>query len=147
MSDNNKEKEELEVIKGQLKGICFFVTSTFGNGTHPTSAASLAEWLDAKLNDSEDNVYERLNTMIQTQLPGISEILPHHPSKTDRTPIEDGQVPPLVRKKSAMKLGRLTSKNPILDQGKQKASKTLSRRISMATINVTPTNSEFSKLR
>ena len=44
------------------------MTSTFGNGTHPTNAASMSEWLDAKLNDSEENVNERLNTIVQAQL-------------------------------------------------------------------------------
>ena len=135
-----------------MKGICFFITSTFGNGTHPTSAKSLAEWLDAKLNDSEDDVYERLNTMIQTQLSTeefqssrISEIIREDANISERMPIKDGQVPPMVSRKSQMKLGKLPSRKTSIEQGKRKASKTLSRRISMATF--TPINSEFSDLR
>ena len=146
----------MDEIKGQLKGICFFVTSTFGNGTHPTSAANTAEWLDTKLNDCEENVNERLNTIIQTQAAieggeagngGIDKIIEESESSTEH-PQRKGRkgIPPLNKRQSSMILGKLPSrKSSITDQGKRKIVKTLSRRINMTTI--TPVTTEFSKLR
>ena len=150
----NEEREKLEEIKGQLKGTCFFVTSTFGNGTHPTNAASMSEWLDAKLNDSEENVNERLNTIVQAQLlpqeeegetSRISEVIEEDATKSEIGPRKDGKVPPLITRKSALKLGKLPSRKSSVEKGHKKIVKTLSRRISMATF--TPVNSEFSQLR
>ena len=143
----------MEDIKGQLKGICFFVTSTFGNGTHPTSAKSMAEWLDAKLNDSEDNVYERLNTIIHTeelssendQTSKIREIITEEGSSSESMTIKEGKLPPLLKRRSTMKLGVLPSRKSSLEQDQIKTTKTLSRRISMATVK--PIDSHFSKLR
>ena len=67
-SKSEEEKEKLDKIKGQLKGICFFVTSTTGNGTHPSSAAPMVEWLGGKLTDSAESFTERLNTATETQV-------------------------------------------------------------------------------
>ena len=142
----------MDVIKGQLKGICYFATSTFGNGTSPTSAISLAEWLDFKLNDAEEDVYERLNTTIETQLQIegenssiIHSILEKTISTSERKPVRDRQIPPLVSRTSKIKLGRLPSRKISIEQGKRRAGKTLSRRITMT--NCAPTNSGFAELR
>ena len=53
-------KRDLNIIKGQLTGLCVFVTSTFGNGEPPGAAVSMAKWIDSLLNNQEDEVYERL---------------------------------------------------------------------------------------
>ena len=148
-----EEKEDIEKLKGQLKGLCFFVTSTFGNGTHPTSAGSMAEWLDSKLNDSEETVNERLNTVIQTQMSTEGEtevsrinwVIEESVSASDESIRKEGKVPPLVSRKSTLKLGKLPSRKSSIEQGKKVLGKTLSRRISMNTIN--PVSSEFSQLR
>ena len=142
----------MDVIKGQLKGICYFVTSTFGNGTSPTSAVSLAEWLDSKLNDVEEDIYERLNTTIETQLQveeanssTIHTISEKTISTSERKPVRDGQIPPLISRSSKIKLGRLPSRKISIEQGKRRAGKTLSRRITMT--NCAPTSSDFAELR
>ena len=152
MENKDEEKENIEQLKGQLKGICFFVTSTFGNGTHPTSAGSMAEWLDVKLNDSEETVNERLNTVIQTQISSegdqeVSRInwVIEESSSSSNEARKDGKVPPLISRKSALKLGKLPSRKSSIEQGKKIVGKTLSRRISMTTF--TPVSSEFSQLR
>ena len=153
IENNVEEKEDIDKIKGQLKGLCFFVTSTFGNGTHPTSAGSMAEWLDSKLNDSEETVNERLNTVIQTQMSTEGEtevsrinwVIEESGSASNESIRKEGKVPPLVSRKSALKLGKLPSRKSSIEQGKKILGKTLSRRISMNTIN--PVSSEFSQLR
>ena len=153
IENNVEEKEDIDKIKGQLKGLCFFVTSTFGNGTHPTSAGSMAEWLDSKLNDSEETVNERLNTVIQTQMSTEGEtevsrinwVIEESGSASNEFIRKEGKVPPLVSRKSALKLGKLPSRKSSIEQGKKVLGKTLSRRISMNTIN--PVSSEFSQLR
>ena len=153
LENKNDEKEDLEKIKGQLKGLCFFVTSTFGNGTHPTSAGPMAEWLDTKLNDSEETVNERLNTVIQTQMSSEGEaevsrinwVIEESSAASSEAVKKEGKVPPLISRKSALKLGKLPSRKSSIEQGKKIVGKTLSRRISMTTF--TPVSSEFSKLR
>ena len=153
IENNVEEKEDIDKIKGQLKGLCFFVTSTFGNGTHPTSAGSMAEWLDSKLNDSEETVNERLNTVIQTQMSTEGEtdvsrinwVIEESGSASNESIRKEEEVPPLVSRKSALKLGKLPSRKSSIEQGKKVLGKTLSRRISMNTIN--PVSSEFSQLR
>ena len=115
----------------------------------------MAEWLDVKLNDSEENVNERLNTVIQTQVAPaedeneISRINWTIEESTVRSKesasTKDAKIPPLISRKSALKLGKLPNRKSSIEQGKKKIIKTLSRRISMATF--TPVNSEFSQLR
>ena len=111
MENKDGEKENIDKLKGQLKGICFFVTSTFGNGTHPTSAGSMAEWLDTKLNDSEETVNERLNTVIQTQMSseGDQEVsrmnwVIEESSTASIEARRDGKMPPLISRKCRWKL-------------------------------------------
>ena len=152
VENKDEEKENIDKLKGQLKGICFFVTSTFGNGTHPTSAGSMAEWLDTKLNDSEETVNERLNTVIQTKMSseGDQEVsrmnwVIEESSTASIEARRDGKMPPLISRKSALKLGKLPSRKSSIEQGKKVVGKTLSRRISMTTF--TPVCSEFSQLR
>ena len=45
--------EDQQAVKEQLSGICFFVTSTFGNGDPPRTGESLAEWIDVQLNKKD----------------------------------------------------------------------------------------------
>ena len=127
-----EEKEDIDRIKGQLKGLCFFVTSTFGNGTHPTSAGSMAEWLDSKLNDSEETVNERLNTVIQTQISTEGEtevsrinwVIEESTSGSNDTTRKEGKMPPLISRKSALKLSTLPSRKSSIEQGKKVLGKT-----------------------
>ena len=58
-SDNNSDSNR---IRNKLTGLCFFITSTFGNGEPPRMAAGLAQELDELLNRKEDEVYRRLRT-------------------------------------------------------------------------------------
>ena len=55
-----ERRNDIELIKGKLVGLCFFITSTFGNGEPPSMASSMARWIDSLLNDQEDEVYDRL---------------------------------------------------------------------------------------
>ena len=113
----------------------------------------MAEWLDSKLNDSEETVNERLNTVIQTQMSTEGEtevsrinwVIEESGSASNESTRKEGKVPPLVSRKSALKLGKLPSRKSSIEQGKKVLGKTLSRRISMNTIN--PVSSEFSQLR
>ena len=135
-----------------MKGICFFVTSTFGNGTHPTSAASISEWLDVKLNDSEENLNERLNTVLQTHVetnPANEASKQNWVVEESASQSQDGKEqklpPPLITRKSAIMLGKLPTRKSSVELGKRNVVKTMSRRISMATFS--PENPEFSQLR
>ena len=60
VDEDPEHRRNLNIVKGQLTGLCLFVTSTFGNGEPPGSAVSMAKWLDMMLNDKEDEVHERL---------------------------------------------------------------------------------------
>ena len=115
----------------------------------------MAEWLDAKLNDSEENVNERLNTVIQTQVaPAEDEntisrinwtIEESNVRSKETISTKDTKIPPLISRKSQLTLGKLPTRKSSIEQGKKRIVKTLSRRISMATF--TPVNPEFSQLR
>ena len=58
--EDPEKRKDIRFIKGQLLGLCFFVTSTFGNGEPPGMASSMARWIDALLNHQTDEVYGRL---------------------------------------------------------------------------------------
>ena len=65
--DSNEDEEpdndhNSNPIRNRLTGLCFFITSTFGNGEPPRMAAGLAQKLDELLNRKEDEVYHRLRT-------------------------------------------------------------------------------------
>ena len=113
----------------------------------------MAEWLDTKLNDSEETVNERLNTVIQTQMSSEGEaevsrinwVIEESSSASSEALKKEGKVPPLISRKSALKLGKLPARKSSIEQGKKIVGKTLSRRISMTTF--TPVSSEFSQLR
>ena len=65
--DSNEEEEQgnnhdSNLIRNEITGLCFFITSTFGNGEPPRMAAGLARKLDVLLNRKENEVYHRLRT-------------------------------------------------------------------------------------
>ena len=65
--DSNEDEEQgndydSNLIRNEITGSCFFITSTFGNGEPPRMAAGLAQKLDELLNRKEDEVYHRLHT-------------------------------------------------------------------------------------
>ena len=55
-----EKRKQLKFVKGQLTGMCLFVTSTFGNGEPPEQALSMSKWVDQLLNEQDDEMYERL---------------------------------------------------------------------------------------
>ena len=121
----------------------------------------MAEWLDSKLNEAEDHVYERLNTMIETQMStkeekdgDDDESSPTEeqnlPKRDLQKKLEKGKTYPLVSRKSQMRLGMLPprmSTSNLMEQSSasRRNSKTLSRRISMTT--AAKADSDFAGLR
>lgn len=57
-----EKRKQLKIVKGQLTGMCLFVTSTFGNGEPPEQALSMSKWIDQLLNEQDDEMYDRLRS-------------------------------------------------------------------------------------